>query len=88
MHQSGIGALGFYENYALTIPFCGTLTAETAVRGIRSESAEPGYYAVTSSDGIRSEVTVSPRCARHRYTFPASGGRIAIDFTNLSLIHI
>lgn len=82
MHQSGIGALGFYENYALTIPFCGTLTAETAVRGIRSESAEPGYYAVTSSDGIRSEVTVSPRCARHRYTFPASGGRIAIDFTN------
>ncbi len=82
MHQSGIGALGFYYNYALTIPFLGAPDAKALVRDIAEEAAEPGYYTVTAADGIRSEVTVSEFCARHRYTFPVSGGKIAVDFTN------
>lgn len=37
-----------------------------------TETAEPGYYAVTLEDyGIRAEVTASPRVGVHRYTFPA-----------------
>jgi len=82
LHQSGIGALGFYYNYALTIPFLGELTAENAVRAITSEAGEPGYYTVTAEDGITAELTVSERCARHRYRFPREGGKIAVDFTN------
>lgn len=82
LHQSGIGALGFYYNYALTIPFLGELSAENAVRTITSEAGEPGYYTVTSADGITTEVTVSAHCARHRYRFPQDGGKIAVDFTN------
>ena len=37
-----------------------------------SETAEPGYYAVTLSDyGIRAELTATTRVALHRYAFPA-----------------
>jgi len=37
-----------------------------------SESAEPGYYAVTLADhGVRAELTASARVGVHRYTFPA-----------------
>lgn len=82
MHQSGIGALGFYYNYAVTVPFLGELTAETAARKILHEDAYPGFYSVVSEDQIRSEATVSEKCARHRYTFPADGGRIAVDLSN------
>jgi predicted alpha-1,2-mannosidase len=41
-----------------------------------SESAQPGYYAVTLADyGVRAELTAGPRVGVHRYTFPA--GRAA-----------
>ncbi len=36
-----------------------------------SETAQPGYYAVTlADDGIRAELTTSRRVGWHRYTFP------------------
>ncbi len=39
--------------------------------GHASETAEPGYYAVTLDDyGIRVELTATKRVAVHRYTFP------------------
>jgi predicted alpha-1,2-mannosidase len=38
-----------------------------------TESAEPGYYAVTLDDyGVRAELTASARVGVHRYAFPAS----------------
>jgi predicted alpha-1,2-mannosidase len=41
-----------------------------------SESAQPGYYAVTLEDyGVRAELTAGARVGVHRYTFPA--GRAA-----------
>src|SRR6201991_172377 len=44
------------------------------------EVAEPGYYAATLSSGVRCEVTVGPKSAVHRYTFPADdAARIDID---------
>lgn len=44
----------------------------------RSESASPGYYAVTLRDhGVRVELTSTQRVAVHRYTF-ARGGRVQV----------
>ena len=40
----------------------------------RTESARPGYYAVTLKDhGVRVELTATQRVALHRYTFGKSG---------------
>ncbi len=52
--------------------------------------AEPGYYAATLSSGIRCEVTVGPKSAVHRYTFPAHrDARVVIDLSlgGLSIPH-
>lgn len=38
-----------------------------------NESAEPGYYAVTLTSGIKAEFTVTERAGLHRYTFPPAG---------------
>ena len=49
---------------------------------LRDERAEPGYYACTLSSGIRCELTVGPRSAVHRYTFPAHhDARLVVDFS-------
>ena len=46
------------------------------------EEAEPGYYATTLASGIRCELTVGPKSAVHRYTFPAHrDARIVIDLS-------
>ena len=55
------------------------------------EEARPGYYAATLRDdadpgsgdaGIRAEITVGPKSAVHRYTFPRHrNARIVIDFS-------
>jgi predicted alpha-1,2-mannosidase len=38
-----------------------------------NETASPGYYGVILNDGgIRAEMTATPRCGLHRYTFPRS----------------
>jgi predicted alpha-1,2-mannosidase len=46
-----------------------------------SETARPGYYAVTLADSnIRAELTATAHCGLHRYTFPAmTQGRIVIN---------
>jgi predicted alpha-1,2-mannosidase len=38
-----------------------------------TETAAPGYYAVTLDTGIKAEITASERAALHRYTFPEDG---------------
>lgn len=45
------------------------------------ESASPGYYGVVLGDtGIRAEMTATPRCGFHRYTFPrADSAAIIVD---------
>lgn len=37
-----------------------------------TERGSPGYYTVTTANGIQAELTVSYRVGFHRYTFPAS----------------
>lgn len=48
------------------------------------ESASPGYYKVRLKDyDIMAELTVSPRCGFHRYTFPESkSSHIILDLSH------
>jgi predicted alpha-1,2-mannosidase len=50
----------------------------------QDEKARPGFYSVLLRDyGITAELTVSPRCGFHRYTFPAGrNSNIIIDLTH------
>ena len=81
LHQSGTGDIQFFYNYAVTSPFFGDERQSTEFRPIKNERAKPGYYSA-ELDGILSELTVDGGVALHRYTFPAEGGKIAIDFAN------
>ena len=49
-----------------------------------SESASPGYYAVTLDDtGVRAELTATPRTGVHRYTFPENAdGHVVLDLAH------
>lgn len=68
-HTSGTGGGGRYGNF-LVLPM-----AEPAPAGVAKadEEVQPGYYAVTlPAAKVRCELTASPRCAYHRYTFTDS----------------
>ena len=80
--QSGTGAIRKYYNYFRVTPMLEPLDGLGERWDLLDERAEPGYYACTLSSGIRCELTVGPRSAVHRYTFPASrDARIVIDFS-------
>ncbi len=83
-HLQGTGG-GAYGNILL-LPMVGDLDA--ILRGKcfsgfhhDSESASPGYYAVTLDDyGVRAELTATEHAGFHRYTFPATdSSAILID---------
>lgn len=88
IHHSGTGFIDTFYNYALTAPFFGDDPAQAFTPDMmQDETGRPGYYAVTMHDrSIRAELTVSKNAAHHRYTFPADGGKIAVDFTNNGLL--
>jgi predicted alpha-1,2-mannosidase len=90
LHRSGMGVGDWGD--VLIMPTVGALKIKPGDEarpgsGYRSafrhetETARPGYYAVTLDDsGVRAELTVSPRAGLHRYTFPASdAAHILID---------
>ena len=80
--QSGTGAIRKYYNYFRVSPMVDPLDDLDTLWGLRDEAASPGYYAATLSSGIRCELTVGPKSAVHRYTFPAhSDARLVIDFS-------
>ena len=84
-HLSGTGHSDLGD--ILLMPTIGPLhlnpgTADAPEKGYRSrfshrtETASPGYYAVTLEDyGVRAEVSATTRTAVHRYTYPAKGER-------------
>ena len=95
-HLSGTGRSDLMD--VMLMPVTGNLKLSPGSKskpdeGYRSrfshdeESASPGYYKVRLKDyDIMAELTVSPRCGFHRYTFPESeSSHIILD---LSLIHI
>ena len=81
LHQSGVGGIGYYYNYAVTTPFYGDLDNVNKFYDLENESAKPGYYTVTFNDVV-CELTVDEATALHRYQFKKDGGRVAVDFSN------
>ncbi|BAN01636.1 glycoside hydrolase domain-containing protein [Ilumatobacter coccineus] len=87
--QSGTGAIRKYYNYLRVTPMMSPLDDLGESWTLSDEVAEPGYYAATLGNGVRCEITVGPKSAVHRYTFPehrdarividASHGGLAID---------
>lgn len=78
--QSGTGAIRKYYNYLRVTPMLDPLDDLGTNWALTSEVAEPGYYAATLGNGVRCEVTVGPKSAVHRYTFPAHrNARIVLD---------
>lgn len=80
--QSGTGAIRKYYNYVRVTPMLQPLDALGEVWDLYDEAAEPGWYAATLGPGIRCELTVGPRSAVHRYTFPAHhDARVVLDLS-------
>jgi len=80
--QSGTGAIRKYYNYVRVTPMLQPLDDLGQLWDVDAEAAEPGYYAATLSSGIRCEVTVGPKSAVHRYTFPSHhDARLVIDLS-------
>jgi putative alpha-1,2-mannosidase len=80
--QSGTGAIRKYYNYFRVTPMLQSLDELGTLWEIEEEQAEPGWYAATLASGIRCEVTVGPKSAVHRYTFPSHrDARLVIDFS-------
>lgn len=82
LQQSGTGAIGYYYNYALTVPKYDTSPFR---RDFYEEKAQPGYYSCKTED-ILCELTVDKKTAFHRYTFGSLGGKTEIDFSNNGLL--
>ncbi|GAA2027432.1 GH92 family glycosyl hydrolase [Agromyces tropicus] len=80
--QSGTGAIRKYYNYFRVTPMIEPLDVLGRTWDLLEEAAEPGYYAATLDSGIRAELTVGPKSAVHRYTFPRNqNARVVIDFS-------
>ncbi|KQM84552.1 glycoside hydrolase domain-containing protein [Agromyces sp. Leaf222] len=80
--QSGTGAIRKYYNYFRVTPMIEPLDELGRQWEIVDETAEPGYYGATLENGIRAELTVGPKSAVHRYTFPRHrNARVVIDFS-------
>ncbi|SDB83421.1 alpha-1,2-mannosidase, putative [Raineyella antarctica] len=81
--QSGTGAIRRYYNYFRVTPTLDRLDDLGRSWRLHDEEAAPGWYAATLDSGIRFEVTVGPRSAVHRFTFPAHhDARVIVDFSH------
>ncbi len=82
LHQSGVGNMGYFYNYALTTVLAGELQAP-ALCTLTEEEAHPGYYSATAAEvGVKYEGTVSENAIYHRYATAFERGKVMIDFSN------
>jgi putative alpha-1,2-mannosidase len=80
--QSGTGAIRKYYNYFRVTPMVEPLDVLGRNWEIVEEQAEPGWYSATLDSGVTAEITVGPKSAVHRYTFPRhQNARVVIDFS-------
>ena len=71
-----------WYNYVRVTPMLRPLDDLGTLYDLTDERAEPGWYAATLSNGVRCEVTVGPKSAVHRYTFPRHhDARVVLDFS-------
>ncbi len=81
--QSGTGAIRKYYNYFRVTPMLDPLDELGALWPLSDEVASPGFYSATLDGRFGCELTVGPKSAVHRYSFPESrDARIVIDFSN------
>ena len=81
IHNTGVGGIKYYYNYAIATPFYGKLNEINAFHILEKEKAKPGYYSA-KMNSVLCEMTVNHSVAFHRYTFQKNGGRLAVDFSN------
>ncbi|MFN7143924.1 MAG: GH92 family glycosyl hydrolase, partial [Myxococcota bacterium] len=81
-HLEGAGGSDYGYSQILLLPQAGELVVDADERVASfdhaTESARPGYYAVTAG-GVRAELTATSHAAVHRYTFPPGPARVLID---------
>ena len=65
----------------LTMPTTGPVQADYHLYGCEftEEEAHPGYYGVQLLNGVRAQVTATPRTSLERYTFPGGEGNILLN---------
>lgn len=83
--HSGVGGIGMYYNYFLTVPFISKFSNDIFnLKEFVDEKGEPGYYSCRFSESnICAEVTVLEKVALHRYTaLNGESLKIAIDISN------
>ena len=81
--QSGTGAIRKYYNYFRVTPMLEPLDELGRMWPLDDEEAHPGSYSATLGGTIGCELTVGPKSAVHRYTFPANDdARVVIDVSN------
>ena len=87
--QTGCGDMRLFYNYFRVIPshvIDGEPIDFTHRWDLENETASPGYYRCDLAEfahgkSLSAELTVSPKCAVHRYAFPAEArGRLLLDF--------
>lgn len=82
LQHSGTGAVGFYYNYALTVPYSGSVIG-SELNTLVDEKATPGYYSARFLEkDVYFELTTDKDSAFHRYTFSSEERAIAIDMSN------
>lgn len=86
LHQSGVGGIGYYYNYAIVTPYYNNLSEIYHYSEITNERATPGYYSC-NFNGVSCEFTVTNSVAYHKYKFK-NNGKIAVDFSNDGLCKI
>ncbi|TGO04436.1 glycoside hydrolase domain-containing protein [Serinibacter arcticus] len=80
--QSGTGAIRKYYNYLRVTPLLAPLDDLGRSWEIVEEQASAGYYRAVLDSGVVAELTVGPKSAVHRYTFPAHhDARVVVDLS-------
>ncbi|MDR1808923.1 MAG: GH92 family glycosyl hydrolase [Prevotella sp.] len=81
-HLTGTGRSDLMD--VMLMPFTGDLHAMPSRFSHDEEQAKPGYYKVRlPDDNITVELTVTPRCGFHKYTFPKTDkAHILLDLTH------
>lgn len=78
--QTGTGAIRKYYNYFRVSPMLQPLDDLGTLWDLSDEQASPGRYAARLGSGVHAELTVGPKSAVHRYTFPTHHtARVVID---------
>lgn len=81
LHQSGVGGIRYYYNYAIATPFYGESEQRNRYYPLDREAASPALYEA-KFNGIDCRLTVTKDLAVHQYRFEREGGRVAVDFSN------